>query len=189
MRWSLGLSAWIIQDGNYGEFRRGQRLELAVEFYFQEEPMLSGEAVGARHLDGCTYELTGRVVLAEQDVWVLDVGILVFQQLQAPRAWKVGDVVRGRATLGVDPFFYFERLAEDPAMPALIYTWDLARLQRQTAPLVEREGVFERDETKLAWEETAATDAWADDGGSAEYVLECELLDEQAKRSSVTAAW
>jgi hypothetical protein len=188
MRWSLGLSAWVIQDGNYGDFERGQRAELAVEFYFEETPVLSGEAPGVRHLGGCTYELTGRVVLNESEVWVLDFGILAYQRLRAPRDWNVGDVVRGRATLGVDPFFYFERLGADPAMPALIYTWDVARMLRQSAPLVESEGVFERDASQLDWAEIAATDAWADDGGSAEYVLECELLAEAPKRSSKTAA-
>jgi hypothetical protein len=29
-RWSIGLAAWIIQDGNYGDFNVGQRAEIAA---------------------------------------------------------------------------------------------------------------------------------------------------------------
>jgi hypothetical protein len=29
--WKIGLSAWIIQDGNYGEFRCHQRAEFEIE--------------------------------------------------------------------------------------------------------------------------------------------------------------
>lgn len=31
--WALWIAAWVIQDGNYPNFVRGQRLEVAVEFY------------------------------------------------------------------------------------------------------------------------------------------------------------
>ena len=34
--WLIGLSAWIIQDGNYGDFSVGQRAEFALEFYARE---------------------------------------------------------------------------------------------------------------------------------------------------------
>jgi hypothetical protein len=35
-RWSLGLDAWIVQDGNYPDLESGQQAEFAVEFYFPE---------------------------------------------------------------------------------------------------------------------------------------------------------
>ncbi len=31
--WKIGISAWIIQDGNYGDFRCHERAEFALEFY------------------------------------------------------------------------------------------------------------------------------------------------------------
>jgi hypothetical protein len=31
--WQIGLSSWIIQDGNYGDFETGQVLGFALEFY------------------------------------------------------------------------------------------------------------------------------------------------------------
>jgi hypothetical protein len=36
MRVSLGIATWIIQDGNYGDFTRGDRIEIAVEAEFEE---------------------------------------------------------------------------------------------------------------------------------------------------------
>ena len=30
--WSIGLAAWIIQDGNYADFTVGDRAEFALEF-------------------------------------------------------------------------------------------------------------------------------------------------------------
>ena len=31
MAWRIGLSPWVIQDGNYGDFRVGRRIDMAVE--------------------------------------------------------------------------------------------------------------------------------------------------------------
>jgi len=33
----VGLSSWIIQDGNYGDFSRGERAAFALEFYASTE--------------------------------------------------------------------------------------------------------------------------------------------------------
>jgi hypothetical protein len=33
--WNIGLSAWIIQDGNYPDFAVGTPVEFAVEFYLR----------------------------------------------------------------------------------------------------------------------------------------------------------
>ena len=30
-RWLFGLDAWVVQDGNYGDFSRGQVVDFAVE--------------------------------------------------------------------------------------------------------------------------------------------------------------
>ena len=43
--WKIGLSAWIVQDGNYGDFRRHERAEFALEFYAQDcQPSSSSES-------------------------------------------------------------------------------------------------------------------------------------------------
>jgi hypothetical protein len=180
----LGLSAWIIQDGNYGDVRRGDRLEAAVEFGFEDAPTLveAGEPC-ARHVDGSMYDVVARVVLVEADVWAIDVGIDVFNEHKPPAGVAVGDLIAGRAYLGVDPFFYFERLGKRTSMPPLIYSWNVTGIVRQTAPFVQAgPRLLVRDASKLGWEAIEQTSAWSDDGGSAEYVLTCDLLPDVPKR-------
>ncbi len=176
--WSIGLSSWIIQDGNYGDFATGDRVEAAIEFYLEKAAELAEPAApSAEHADGGEYEVVGRVVLVEADVWVVDIGISIFEERRPPQGAVAGDTIVGRASLGIDPFFYFERLSERPSMPPLIYTWQINRILRQTAPFIElRPRHFARDPAKLGWEPVSQTNAWADDGGRAEYVLECSLL-------------
>jgi hypothetical protein len=190
MYWSLGLAAWIVQDGNYGDFTRGQHIEVAAEFAFQQQPSSGVERGCAAQLyDGSTYDLAGKVVIATRDAWVLDVGgLLVYQRRRPPVAGiGVGDIVSGRAYLGVDPSFYFESLAQQPEIPPMIYTWNVTQVLRQMAPFVEQGGILRRDPEKLGWQDVPATDAWKDDAGNAEYVLRCEVLPHAPKRTSATA--
>lgn len=39
LTFDIGLSAWIIQDGNYEDFEQGQTRSFALEFY-PEKPLL-----------------------------------------------------------------------------------------------------------------------------------------------------
>jgi hypothetical protein len=186
--WTLGLSSWIIQDGNYGDVRRGDRLEAAIEFGFEEAPTLTeANEPSARYHRDSLYEVVGRVTVVEADVWVVDMGISIFNEHPPPRGLAVGDWVAGKAWVGVDPFFYFERLGKRPSMPPLIYTWRVAEIRRQTAPFVPvGPRMLARDPSKLGWETIEHTNAWVDDGGSADYLLRCELLAEAPRRARTT---
>ena len=186
VQWSLHLAAWIIQDGNYGDIARGDRLEAAVEFGCGTESLTLAVAnePSARHLGDCSYEVVGRVVVVEPDVWVIDIGIGVFNEHKPPPGLHAGDTISGRLELGVDPFFYFERLGKRPTMPPLIYTWHVAGIVRQTAPFVDvGPRMRARDPSKLGWESVEQTDAWVHDGGHGEYVLRCELQADAPKRA------
>jgi hypothetical protein len=91
MEWRLGLSSWIIQDGNYSDVRRDDRLEAAVEFGFEDPPTLvEASGMSVRHHDGSTYEIIGQVILVERDVWVIDIGICVFNEHKPPPALAFG---------------------------------------------------------------------------------------------------
>ena len=167
----LGLDAWIVQDGNYGELHVGQRVELAVEFG-TEDPLRKEERPGApaaEPLGGAEYRIAARVVHRAGESAVLDCGILTYAT-SVPE----DDHVTGKAYLGVDPFTYFERLHRLPGFPALIYTWRIAAIQ------------LEGESGSRPVEET---NAWEDEDGRAHYLLDCLLLDEPPKRRSVTAVY
>ena len=187
----IGLSCWIIQDGNYPDFKRGESAAFAVEFspasplsqtQIQGRPVTSIQSVG-----GCHHTILGEVVhVREVEWWAIDVGILMYQNQKPPQGIEVGCWVRGEVCLGVDPFFYLERLSRHHTAPALIYDWRIAKIEIQTAPFIAtlqgNGGYFERDPEKLGWREIAQTDAWHDDEGRAEYLLHCELLESSPRR-------
>ena len=127
---------------------------------------------------------------------ILDIGILAYHDgaLQLPET-RGGRHLRAELALSVDPYFYFERLSQDAAVPALIYTWRISSILRQTAPFIEAlvdtgpyagQKVKSRDVSKLAHEEVRRTDAWGDDCGCGEYILRCDLMSVPAKHTSVS---
>jgi hypothetical protein len=170
--WVFGLSAWIIQDGNYPDFARGEVAEFAVEFEFDELQTAEAAAPSATLVRDSEYAIAGDVVFTDGDVWVVDCGILIYNE-RRPAGVRDRHGVTGTAFLGVDPFTYFERLNRLPRMPALVYTWEIARIRR----LRSRQRSVDVD----------ATDAWRDDDGRAEYLLECVRVDVPPKHDSATA--
>jgi hypothetical protein len=185
---AVGLSSWIIQDGNYGEFARGDQAAFAVEFYGSHElatftpedtPMFSLINAGAP-----LHRVSGQVVHVADDWWAIDVGMVIFRTEMPPRNVRPGSWIHGAVELGIDPFFYFERIATQPDAPALIYDWTIEKIEMQTAPLIEvRPRLMERDPERLGWKEIDRTDAWNDDGGRAEYVLHCKRFPVPARRT------
>jgi hypothetical protein len=190
--WEIGLSSWIIQDGNYGNFQTGQHAEFALEFHSKAYRKSDVRSKSSKGLGSAKYEIIGEIVYLKPEVWVLDFGICAFQESKPPEGISVGSFVAAEIYLSIDPFFYFERLYTLPKMPALIYSWKINSIGQQTAPFIETrkpsgQKVLIRDENKLGYKVIAKTDAWKDDGGNAEYVLTCTRLDMQPKFESATA--
>jgi hypothetical protein len=181
--WTLGLSSWIIQDGNYGDFEKGQHTRFAVEFYLPEFSLSSVATRSVSAIEAARYQVNADVTLQKERVWILNLGdISVFQDIKPPGNIHVGQFVQGDIWLGVDPFSYFESLSEMPGIPPLIYEWQIEQIEIQTAPFIEsvdeRGGkVFTRNETKLGYRPIERTNAWSDDGGHAEYILRCRRMD------------
>ena len=181
--WTIALYSWIIQDGNYPDFVRGQHADFAVEFEIENLDLTESAVPSATLVDDSCYEIVGRVVGVYPTAWVVDCGILIYQERQPPGVAE-DDWVSGRAVLGVDPFAYYERLNRLPGMPALIYSWRIDSIRRQTAPFVEiAPRTFARDTTKWGFVDAERTDAWQDDNGRADYLLDCRRRDTPPRRS------
>ena len=186
-KWNVGLSAWIIQDGNYGDFARQQKAKFALEFFPHQFRHTDKNETLAECMEGSRYRVTTQVVLVMAGAWVIDLGIQAFQQAQPPKGIGKGDWIEADIYLGIDPFFYFEDLAHAKEMPPLVYSWLVSKIGVQTAPFIETRDqrgarVLVRDESKSAYREIDATQCWSDDNGNGEYVLECELLDAPPSR-------
>jgi hypothetical protein len=185
---AVGLASWIIQDGNYDDFRCGDRAAFALEFDSSTKlEEIGSERTPVRSLvstGGALYKASGQVVHTADDWWAIDVGTLVFREEVPPRNARLGAWMVGEIYVGIDPFFYFERLGRHPDAPALIYDWEIKKIEMQTAPRIEvQPRLFKRDPALLGWREIEKTNGWQDDGGCADYVHNCRRLEGPARRT------
>ena len=189
----IGLDAWIIQDGNYPDFKTGTIVPFAVE------AVLTRLDAGAENRQYLTpkghgrYDFAGRITYMHEDVYGLDLGAL--QTYTSPRAeidprggrsdWEW---IEGELLLGVDPFFYAQEYWDLPNMPALIYPWQIEAIDSETTPWQlttdSHGGVIQsRVEGERSFRRVGATDAWKDDDGNAHYVLHCRATGEPVLRA------
>jgi hypothetical protein len=132
------LEGWVLQDGNYPDFVSGARQEFAIEFDVRQDRPLryaAGGEIGHRFTGSYShYQVTGEVVHV-RDAFVLDFGIRAYCNHLVPyqgRTVCVGDRLSGTVSLAVDPFFYFEQLAQKRGMPPLVYSWNVTEVQLDT---------------------------------------------------------
>jgi hypothetical protein len=91
---AVGLASWIIQDGNYGDFARGDRPAFALEFYDRRslepfEPKVDS-VPSLIHEGNAHYHAVGRVVYVAGRWWVIDFGVLVFRKAKPPQDLQQG---------------------------------------------------------------------------------------------------
>jgi hypothetical protein len=97
----VGLSSWIIQDGNYGEFKRGDQPAFALEFSAPSALSViegGGQTASLDHLHGGTYRIAGKVVhVLDIEWWAIDVGVLMYQEGRPPSDAEEGSWITGEA--------------------------------------------------------------------------------------------
>jgi len=178
-RWHLRLDPSAIKDGTYADLHRGQQGEFAVAVEFQTwDPSAEMHATMAR-IEGGRYDLVARVVATGDDWWVLDCGLAVGCRGRPPAGIEVGRWVRGRADLGLSPH---PALPPPDKAPPLTHTWFVERIHRRTGPDgrlgdldLGLQGLHGGPE-EPGWEEVGFTDAWHDNDGDADYLVECLLV-------------
>lgn len=164
----VGLSSWIIADGNYENFSVGDVRSFALEYYSEAELRPATASPSHRHLGDARHAVTGRRVHLVPTWCAIDIGVLAYRQLHSfpppPPSF------RGQVYLGVDPFFYFESLAREADAPALIYDWRIYRIEVETAPRFLKDGlmIYDPDKRKRADVQ--------DTKGGEDFILHCERL-------------
>lgn len=173
----IGLSGWIIQDGNYPNIEIGETYAFALEFW-TDAPfrILTSGQPALSWISGSSYSVTGAVRFIGDRWWVLDAGLPMYSDQLSPPG-PVGSLVTADLYIGVDHFSYFETLAQHSGAPPLIYDWHIEAIELDTTPLVEtRPSHFERDLSRSATKSVTRTDAWHDDGGVSAYNLTCRRI-------------
>lgn len=70
--WHLSIASWVIQDGNYPDFTKGQRDEFAVEFNAPEDlARRPGGGRRAKHESAGWYSIEATVAAVAKNAWVL----------------------------------------------------------------------------------------------------------------------
>lgn len=175
---NIGLSSWIIQDGNYGDFEVDQDYRFALEFHATRFDPTNDQRRYLKPLQGEDYRFCGEIIVSEAGLTVLDVGVLCYEERRTPLPEKFA---AGELSLGIDPFFWSENHRKRSDVPNLFYNWRVREIQRETTPWVETTNesggrVFKRRPGVRSFIPVAGTNAWEDDNGSAHYVLTCEPL-------------
>jgi len=182
MKLTIGLSSWIIQDGTFPEIEVGSEHRVALEFYAKDglKPTIGPKAL--RQVEGATYDIAAEVIAMYEEAWILDCGVRLLRDADAPKGTRLGDVVGGRVYLGVDPFWYLEQISGVPDAPDLWYSVRIDSIHLDVTPRIRstdpsgremwsRDGVVDPRH-----EEIIATNSSKDDDGSAEYLLGVTLL-------------
>lgn len=186
MRVNIGLGGWIIADGNYPGFRKGEEAKFALEFRSEKglTPTTRKEkTLKPLHEVRPLYEVSGLTIYANPKAWVCDFGLLTYRETSKMPDWAdTGVSCTGSAYIGVDPFDYKERLHKLSGMPKLTYLVAIRRIFRDTTPLIEKNSrppVMMRDPTRTSYEEVEATGTPRDNrrrGPSDHFVLECDII-------------
>ena len=179
---NVGLSSWIIQDGNYGDFSTGKTYEFALEFYPRSLHSPATQSKQCQLIEGSNYRIRGQLVFSHKEATVIDFGLMAYRQGQPKEEFAVGDWLAGDFYLGIDPFFYTADLCLIVGMPVLLYKFRIDKISLETTPWIETENqwgqkVRSRDKAQRSFKTIKKTDAWHDDDGNAEYVLHCERVD------------
>ena len=177
----VGLSSWIVQDGNYGDFTVGDEAKFALEFYPHSMRPSRRREPECELLTGNRYRIRGEVVYTDRSAYVLDFGILAYRNQAAPKFATKGSWIEAEIYLGIDPFFYFEELHARKGMPALQYRWRIRKIHLETTPWLSSKDekgrtIMSRAQGERSFIEVDAMDAWNHDDGRPEYVMECEKL-------------
>jgi len=174
---SVGLSSWIIQDGNYGDFEEGGQYTFALEFALGAIESIASAGRSLRHIAGADYRFTAEVVFTQPGLVVIDAGVLCYREDKSTEGGLVtGSFIAGDLSLGIDPFFWLETHSRAPGAPNLSYRWRLRAILLETTPWVHTDSGSRRAQVPRTFKAVPRTDAWAHDEGHAEYVLVCELL-------------
>ena len=153
----------------------------ALEFYPHSLAATDHRSAACEHVVGSKYNVRCNVVFTAKQVWVMDFGLLAYQNHPAPRIASKGTWLAAEVYLGIDPFFYFEELHTIPKMPELRYDFRIREILLETTPWLTNKdadgrNVMTRDESRRSYSQVAETNAWEDDGGHAHYILQCELI-------------
>jgi hypothetical protein len=195
------VASWLIQDGSFPDVQRGDSVSFGLEINTLENARLvENQGKAACYLADGKYKVVAQVVsLVEKEplsesLLVIDFGVIAYIFGYPAIEAKVGDYIS--AIVYLEPLF--NTLTDYTEITEIIYHWQIARIFRQAAPIIELKSPngnksLVRDKNKRGYLEVEQTKAWEDDGGYAEYYLFCTLINKseviQSEPSTSNSTW
>lgn len=199
--WSIGLELWIIGDGNYKHFQRGQIGDFALQFYPRSIRITQEKIKSAILIEDDIYRAVAEVVFHSEKTWILDFGLCAFDVYNLHNfrdeinssTVSIGDFLEIEFSLGLDPFYYFEQLHKVPGIPPIIYEWRIDSITAQTGFMIKDENNNWRwpDRENCSYSEVEKTDGPLLDEKRRNfdspvkqcltYILNCTQIDEKPK--------
>jgi len=182
MKLIIGLDSWVIQDGNYKDFKTGDIVSFALEFYSKSLQKSNNINTTIEHLKEDLYYVRAKVKYVKKNqVWVIEWykdGCQYMAYQEGACEFEEGDIIEGTIHLGIDPFFYLESYRYKKDFPKMHYRWEIKKIELETTPWEEiTPFYFKRDESKKSFASINKTDAHNDLDGDATYLLCCKRLD------------
>ena len=177
----IGLSAWIIQDGNYPEFELGKEYRFALEVGVDTLINSSEISKSMTRASEARYDFTGEILMQDSEFTVFDMGLLCYREGDFSGGFNPGQFVSGNIYLGVDPFFWFESHAQRLNVPNLFYRWHVKEILLETTEWKVTQDsrgrtCRSRVDSPTSFTPVQQTRAWDDNGGNAHYILHCDCL-------------
>lgn len=170
------LDSWIIQDGNYYDFKVGDEAVFALEFYFGEVRKIQPVQESWNLISEFEYHVTAKVLYRSKATWVIDFGLMAYQEFKDPTFAK-GDWIEGTLSVGIDPYFYASYLKDEAGIPWIKYKFRIDEILLNTTPWLENDRMRYRDESRISFESVEKTNAWNDDNGHGSYILKCVVIE------------
>lgn len=145
--WFIGLSPWILADGNYwnGEyhgFYTGQSSLFALELNPRSIKPSSFQGRRVVHKKDTVYSVTGEVVFTWKHGWVIDFGLYAYVYKRSIPSFlpELQSYITVEAYLGIDHFAYSDFLHSISGFPPLLYRWYVQGIIQEIHPLVYQTG-------------------------------------------------
>lgn len=187
------LPPWVIQDGNYGDFKVGDEYAFALEFHalvrLKATPMAPKKGAYLTYRGNAQYDVVGAERLhAGDNWWVADFGVPAYTLGSCVDSSESPMWLSGKIVLEVDPFPYFERLSKLPSAPPLIFDWRIERIERRASldgkksPSFHVSQVYNAGASNSDWHAVTATTAW-DDPLGIDYLLHCKKISAEPRHT------
>jgi len=132
---NISLDHWVLLDENYADFLKNEIREFALNVRLKRVKKSDTNLRTIKCTQSSDYLGNGLVVFKDDNILVIDFGILAYSDDRYIAGIEIGDYLSGVFELRVDSYDYFEVLFKIEGILPLIYTWKVKKIFYETSPM------------------------------------------------------